>query len=80
MRVGLLGPKRDQESCPQQPSVARLDLFLTRKSSSQRKQGVELTKDMDIVRVKRLFLLDDALARRNLQTLERTIMISRSWR
>ncbi len=35
---------------------------------------------MDIVCVKRLFRLDDALARRNLQTLERTIMISRSWR
>ena len=80
MRGRLLGLKRDQESCRQEPSVARLKLLLTRLSSSYRKQGVELTKGLVIVCVKRLFCLDDGLAKRNLQTLERTNMIIRSGR
>ena len=70
MRGRLLGPRLDQRSCPRKRSVARLGLFLTRLSSSYRKQGVELPKGLDIVCVKRLFRLDDGLARRNLQTLE----------
>ena len=74
VRARVVGRKRDQVSCPQQPSVARLGPFLTHLALSYRTQGVDLTKGIDIAAVSFSTMPLQAL-RRIFQTLERTKMI-----
>ena len=57
-------------SCPKQPSVARLEPFLTQLSLSYRNQGVNLTKGLGIAAVS----MPLQALRGNFQTLERTNM------
>lgn len=56
VRTWVFGYIRDQGSCPQQASVARVELVWMRLSLLYKEQGLDLTNMLDIVRRAAVFL------------------------